>query len=884
MTAFGDRLRTALNGRYALEHELGRGGMATVYLARDQRHNRRVAIKVLKPALAAALGPEQFLREIEVAARLQHPNILPLFDSGEAGGVLYYVMPFVEGESLNDRLARGGKLPIPDSVRILMEVADALNHAHTHGVVHRDIKPGNVLLSGRHALVADFGVAKAVSAATDPELLTSAGVVFGTPAYMAPEQATADQHQDHRVDIYALGALGYHLLTGRTPFAGTTAQEMLAAHVAAVPVPLERYCPAVSPALSQVVLRCLEKKPADRWQTAADVLEQLQPLATPSGGMTPAGTRPGIRRGQLMRWTVVGVAVAAIAFILSWIMHSGAVEITVSDITPVTSEPGVQFQPAVSPDGDAVAYVTGPTGAQRVVIRSTAGTSDGGEIRLADTAFVSETFPRWSGNGESVRFWGCRVKGCAMYETGRLGGAVRSASVPTRLGIKPVQTAWSPDGTRLAFVVADTIFTSVTGDTMAHPVVVGGWFEDFHSLAWSPDGRLLAYVDGNSAWFGGNVMPSSIWIVDPDGGTARPITNADHLNVSPAWIDARHLLFVSNRDGPRGVYVVEVGADGAQGEPRLVPGVADPHSVSYSIAARKLVWAKFTPRQNIWSYPLGRSTPVSIGEGRPVTKGNQVIENHDVSPDGKWLAFDSNLRGNMDIYKMPVAGGEAVRLTESPWDEWVPRWSPDGTEIAYFSGSGAGSTAIAVMPAGGGTPITLTHRDVVDSWPSWSADGLQIYFTSCNGTICRANVLTRDSVGGRWREPVQLTDSWCGYPERAPTRPALLCRNNSRGTVSLVSTQTGRVLVPDFIAAAALARLSLPRYSRDGRTVYAVATHSDGRRGIWAIPSAGGPARLVVAFDDSLLVPTAFVSVGPDRLYLTLSEYESEIWVARLRH
>jgi serine/threonine protein kinase len=192
VTAAPDRLAAALADRYRVEREVGQGGMATVYLAEDLKHHRRVALKVLRPELAASLGADRFFREIEVAAKLQHPHILPLHDSGEAGPFLYYVMPFVDGDSLRGRLARGGELPIHDAVRILAEVADALAYAHGHGVVHRDIKPDNVLLSGRHALVTDFGVAKAVSEATGRQQLTTAGVALGTPAYMAPEQAAAE--------------------------------------------------------------------------------------------------------------------------------------------------------------------------------------------------------------------------------------------------------------------------------------------------------------------------------------------------------------------------------------------------------------------------------------------------------------------------------------------------------------------------------------------------------------------------------------------------------------------------------------------------------------------------------------------------------------------
>ncbi len=287
-----DRLRSALADRYRIERELGSGGMATVYLAQDLKHERRVAVKVLRPELAAALGPDRFHREIKIAANLHHPHILPLYDSGEADGFLYYVMPYEEGQSLRDRLAHEGELPITEAVRILRDVVDALAHAHKHGVVHRDIKPDNVLLSERHALVTDFGVAKAVSEATGAQKLTTEGVALGTPAYMSPEQAAADKRIDHRADIYAVGALAYELLTGRPPFVGTSPQEVLAAHVTQAVEPVTKHRETVPPVLAQLVMRCLEKKPADRWQTAEQLLPQLEALVTPSGGITPAGARP----------------------------------------------------------------------------------------------------------------------------------------------------------------------------------------------------------------------------------------------------------------------------------------------------------------------------------------------------------------------------------------------------------------------------------------------------------------------------------------------------------------------------------------------------------------------------------------------------------------
>ena len=884
-----EKLNAALSERYAIERELGAGGMATVYLAEDLRHHRQVALKVLRPEIAATLGAGRFAREIEVAARLQHPNILPLHDSGEADGFFFYVMPYVEGESLRDRLARGGELPIPDAVRILMEVADALSEAHAHGVVHRDIKPDNVMLRGRHALVTDFGVAKAVTEATGRQVLTSAGVALGTPAYMAPEQATADPHQDHRVDIYALGVLGYELLTGRAPFPATTAQEMLAAHVTAVPEPLEQHRPTVSPALAAGVMKCLATKPADRWQTADELLAQLEPLATPSGGTTPTRTRPVGPLGRLPRWAkwAAGVAaVAVVALVVSQLLKSKPLNIAVSDIMPVTSEPGIEFQPAISPDGNEVAYVAGPIGSPRLFVRSTVNVAGGAAVRLGDTALGSEWFPRWSPDGQSVRFLSCPGSAglsdpCAVRETGKLGGAVQTLTVPPHPG--PLsRLAWSPDGTRIAFVVADTIFTSsATGTGVRRVAVHTAESVDIHSLAWSPDGKRIAYVNGNEAWrYSGNVAGSSIWIAAADGGEPRRVTSGGHVNVSPVWFDASHLLFVSNRDGPRAAYVIEVGPSGSRGEPRIVPGVAEPHSISYSISARKLAYSKFTLRQNIWQYPSGQATPVSIRDGRPVTTGNQVIELPDVSPDGKWIAYSSNLHGNSDLYKMSLAGGEAVPLTASPGDKFGPAWSPDGREIAFYARDSAGGGDIMVMPSGGGAAVRLTNGSSVDDHPTWSPSGREIAFRSSRAGRLEAWLLSRDSVGGVWHEAVQLSDLFCLTPVWAPDGSGVLCLTSTTSWV-LVSPQ-GRVLWRRDTRLAHLVNMFHP-FSRDGRTLYTRAVHQDGREGIWAVPTVGEP-RLVIAFDDPALAdPLPYLSVGADRLYLTVAQYDSDIWVANLK-
>ena len=326
-----ERLRSALADRYAIDAELGAGGMATVYLAEDLKHHRQVAVKVLRPDLAATLGPERFLREIEVAAQLHHPHILPLYDSGEADGFLYYVMPYEEGQSLREKLVKEGELPVTEAVRVLRDVVDALAHAHEEGVVHRDIKPENIMLSGRHALVTDFGVAKAISEATGREKLTTAGVALGTPSYMAPEQASGDPHIDHRADIYAVGVMAYELLAGRVPFGGPTAQAILSAHITETPEPVTKHRPAVPPALAQLVMRCLEKKPADRWQSAEELLSHIETAATPSGGITPTDTRPvaavGLRRQKRAVRIAGGVAAALVLVIAGWMFRGSGSDV-----------------------------------------------------------------------------------------------------------------------------------------------------------------------------------------------------------------------------------------------------------------------------------------------------------------------------------------------------------------------------------------------------------------------------------------------------------------------------------------------------------------------------------------------------------------------------
>jgi eukaryotic-like serine/threonine-protein kinase len=348
LTPIREQLASALTGRYAIERELGRGGMATVYLAKDVRHDRPVALKVLHPDLAAVLGAERFQREIRLAARLQHPHILSVHDSGDAGGLLWFTMPYVEGESLRDRLRREKQLPVRDALRIAREAAEALEYAHQHGVVHRDIKPENILLTGKpsagawHALVADFGIARALDQAETGDKLTQTGLTVGTPAYMSPEQASGERELDGRTDIYSLGVVLYEMLAGEPPFAGPTAQAIVARRFTEAPRPLRSLRDSVPETAEQAVNRALARTPADRFASAGQFAQALEDAgrlgaletttATPSARARPHEPTTVVPSARGRRHVPLTLALGlgfllGLGVLFGWLRrHGGAVE------------------------------------------------------------------------------------------------------------------------------------------------------------------------------------------------------------------------------------------------------------------------------------------------------------------------------------------------------------------------------------------------------------------------------------------------------------------------------------------------------------------------------------------------------------------------------
>ncbi len=333
MTNQFQRLKAALADRYAIERELGAGGMATVYLARDRKHDRDVALKVLRPELAAVLGGERFLREIQITARLNHPHVLPLYDSGEAAGFLYYVMPYVRGESLGERMRREGRMPVEEALAIAREVADALDYAHRNDVIHRDIKPENILLEDQHAVVADFGIARAISTAGGDQL-THTGLAIGTPAYMSPEQATASGELDGRSDLYSLACVLYEMLTGEPPFTGKTAQEMIAKRLTEAAPQLSSRRGDTPGDLELALAKALAADPDSRYATVGDFARVL--------GGRPAQAPAPVRRPSRRTWGAIVLAVVAVvvvAAVVQWRRSTGArIAAVLAELTPAAQE------------------------------------------------------------------------------------------------------------------------------------------------------------------------------------------------------------------------------------------------------------------------------------------------------------------------------------------------------------------------------------------------------------------------------------------------------------------------------------------------------------------------------------------------------------------
>jgi Tol biopolymer transport system component len=721
MEELRERLQRALGGRYRIERELGGGGMGVVFLAEDRKLGRQVAIKVLRPEIGQSIGEQRFLREISISARLSNPHILSLIDSGVADGLLYYVMFYVPGETLRHRLERESQLAIDEALRITGQVAAALDHAHREGVVHRDVKPENILLEDGHALVCDFGIARAVGEAGG-ETLTQTGFTVGTPAYMSPEQGTGGGAVDHRADIYALGCVAYEMLVGAPPFSGAPPQVILARKSVDAAPGIRAVRDTVPEHVEQAVLKALSRTPADRFDSAlafADALED--PGLAPPRTTRREGWGGAVRRFAMVGAVALGlIAVASATLILTdGRGPSGPVTIRA---TQVTALPGLEDSPSISPDGQWVVYA-GDNGEDRdIYLRSVTGER---AINLTEDSPGADYAPAFSPDGARIAFRSTRDGG-GLFVMGRTGEAVR------RVSDRGESPTWSPDGRSLAYT---TEYVGVLPLNL-EPERPGLWTVDIETgtarelidtdavlPSWSPDGRWIAYTVRSDG--------SSIRLVPAGGGLSVPLTDRGGNDWGPAWApDGRFVYFSSDRGGSMNLWRIAI--DPAEGrtvgdpEPLPTPSTFAAHP-SVSADGTRLVYTSVLTTQNIERAVLDPEAD-TILERFPVTTGSRQWSSPDPTADGSRIAFYTRDLPEGDLYVVNRDGTGLRRITGDPAIDRVPRWSPDGTSIAYFSDR-SGVLEVWVIGADGSGNRRITYTDDMTVPGGWSPDGRRLAIT-----------------------------------------------------------------------------------------------------------------------------------------------------------
>jgi len=848
MTHATDRLASALADRYRLERELGQGGMATVYLAQDLRHDRQVAIKVLRPELAAVLGADRFVQEIKTTAALQHPHILPLFDSGQAGGFLYYVMPYVEGETLRSKLDREKQLGIEEAVKITTEVADALDYAHRHGVIHRDIKPENILLHDGRPMVADFGIALAVSAAAGGRM-TETGLSLGTPHYMSPEQATADRDITARSDVYSLASVLYEMLAGEPPHLGNSAQQIIMKIVTDVARPVTELRRSVPPNVAAAVGQALEKLPADRFESARAFAEALGSPAFRTAGMlmtglaAPAGVRV---LGRTVSWrAVAGVATAAAVLAvagagLAWLRAAGATRRTgpvvraeTSLLTP-TDSGVIVFGLDIAPDGSAIVFAARPPGdtTYHLYLR-----------RLDDRAarVIPGTEgawdPRFSPDGRSIAFL---HRSSGTIRVTPLEGVTIQAVAS---GAQMYGLSWGTDGYLYYDQDGGAGLTRVPARGGTPQVFLGSG--DPETPDPLPDGRHVLYTECCSD-------TASVGIVDVETGEARLL---DVRASRARYLDTGHLLLWSST----GLRAVAFDA-------RRLALRGEPFTVLDSVSANGQVGELAVARNGTAAYivwPGGgyQSTVAMVDlagrvERLPLPAGQYYSLRF--SPDGRRLAFGRWGSGDdtLTIYDLLLGSTTTLNAHGSTASM---AWTPDGTHVVVARTSRADSqVALIAVPAdGSGVPDTLANVrfppiGAVYLMPgAFDPEGRRLLLTQFAGGKADLVVVNRDS---QWTMTGYLTADWREFDGRVSPdgRWVVYASEEERS-----ATVRARVYVRSFPEPGERFTVSdsagdSPRWAPDGRTIY----YWSGRT-LVAVSVQTAPTFRVTGRRDLFTLPTA---------------------------
>ncbi|MCO4098276.1 MAG: protein kinase [Gemmatimonas sp.] len=744
MTAtVGERLATALSDRYRVERELGAGGMATVYLAHDVKHEREVAIKVLHPDLGAALGAERFLAEIKTTAKLQHPHILPLLDSGAADGLLYYVMPYVKGETLRARLEREKQLPIADAVRIAREVAGALDHAHKQGVIHRDIKPENILLQDGAAVVADFGIALAVQSAGG-QRMTQTGLSLGTPQYMSPEQAMGERAIDARSDIYALGAVTYEMLCGEPPFAGASVQSIVAKVLTEKPVPPRTVRDTIPRHVEQVVLEALAKLPVDRPESArqfADMIGGATLVATTTTGASPARVAPttGHRRRvpMVIMAAITGLCLVATAWLWGSRTDAASTAPRVRLSMDVSPNPQEQLngRPVIAPDGHAVAFAMADTGGRSTL-----------RVRRLDSAAVitiegteGAVGPLWSPDSRWIAYF----VGRTLYRVKDSGGR------PERIA-DVGEFRFSGD-----WLTDDLIVVSVIGTESLLAVSVG-------------DQRVREFYRGESdvdiadrIWHVGDGQRAIVRLFSPTDTVAAYRYDLVDATQVPATRIRRLQTLTRMADGLSTGYMPRNGRYVLQRE------------------------------NDLWVNDYDPATMELTGERRPLVTGENVL-GWDASAQGD-LVFTANRAGSATSMLLLDRSGQQVGQVGATLDGikseyYGPRYSPDGRSVAYEWHNGRTSGDLWRMDLSTMRPIRQTRDEVHhNAFVAWTADGRQLVFES---TRDGGDLYVRDVDGATDRRvPLSME---AGFPsDWSPDGGTILFGERSNGGDVYATTPRG---------------------------------------------------------------------------------------------